>query len=651
MKLLEWLAILHNMPIPKINAPQIVSNVVSNSKTVVTKAISSVSIPSFPLISAPKVSLPSTDLLTSKLPSTDALKEKALAKLPSTNALKEKALAKLPSAGVLSSAAKAKALAKLPSLPDVPDGMAGIMTPGVDLSKFQAKTMANLISIVPPHIPGKSSLGIAKALKLASAAKSKLGGLKSLASGLNVSALSGVSGLAGGVAGKLGGALSSATGKLGGVSGLAGGVAGKLGGALSSIGGVSGLAGGLGGALSSTTGKLSGAGVSGESVSNNETESNQKSEIPDLTKNTTAEVSSLADKSSQSVPKTEPTPNPISSISPPQNITTSLETNGQTAQNQVAPVSPVSTTINSTTPTPASASASSTTNATEQVSLDTANNSDLVDGTLNVVQSSVKGVVSINNTAQKMYGNDLDTISKNMAKDIEKLTPADRENTKNNIKNFNGTFSYAYLTMGSVSNPSKRVISMKDYISFDQSDFYQFLTGVAEGQFLLEGSTPEKTYNIMVSFDKSSSIGNVTIVSDIYGTGTGKFTRATPPSSDELFDWSDLKYTMSGGVGEKKPSFGAWNGIKLPSAARYRSFCISSNKYFCGKGLEISQNYAHVVTGKNTNKEVPGGPDEDGGWTARIKIDGKPTDYFFITYHPYTLQIRSISVFKLLPKR
>jgi hypothetical protein len=189
----------------------------------------------------------------------------------------------------LSGAARAKVMSLAPELPEQAKGIQGVMEKGVDLGKFQEKSVGNLMSKVSDFSPGKSIIDMGKQSDALAGIKDKLNSLKpsgaiggvlsgalggagvgaavgALAGGgknvlANAAKGAGIGALAGGVAGAVGGATSGLTSKLGSVLGggsvgntVASGVAGALGGeALGKLTGQSvnlkGVAGNLAGSV------------------------------------------------------------------------------------------------------------------------------------------------------------------------------------------------------------------------------------------------------------------------------------------------------------------------------------------------------------------------------------------------------------------
>lgn len=183
----------------------------------------------------------------------------------------------------LQGAARAKVMALAPELPEQAKGISGVMEKGIDLGKFQEKTLGNLMSKVSDFSPGKSILGLAKEKDIAAGLKDKLNSLKP--SGALGNALSGAIGGAG--LGAVAGAISSGGNALqnaakgAGIGAIAGGITGAASGLASSatnaigsaLGGgsvantvASGLTGAVGGAA---LGKLTGQSVNLKSVAGN----------------------------------------------------------------------------------------------------------------------------------------------------------------------------------------------------------------------------------------------------------------------------------------------------------------------------------------------------------------------------------------------
>lgn len=193
----------------------------------------------------------------------------------------------------LKGAARAKVMSAAPELPEQAKGMTGVMEKGVDLGKFQEKSVGNLMAKVSDFSPGKSITDLAKEKDIASGLKDKLNSLKP--SGALGGALSGALGGAGvgaavgaltgggknlltnaakgagigAVVGGIAGAASNAAGG-GGINGAVGGLTSKLGTALGGGNVANAVASGVTGALGGAAlGKLTGQSVNLKSVAGN----------------------------------------------------------------------------------------------------------------------------------------------------------------------------------------------------------------------------------------------------------------------------------------------------------------------------------------------------------------------------------------------
>lgn len=171
----------------------------------------------------------------------------------------------------LQGAARAKLMASAPELPEQAKGMAGIMEKGVDLGKFQEKSVSNLMSKVSDFSPGKSIANLASEKDIAAGLKGKLDALKP--SGALGNALSGALGGAG--IGAAVGAITGGGGNLlqnaargagigaavGGITGAVSGLAGSSTNPISSaVSGITGAASNLAGSAKNAIGSALGGG-------------------------------------------------------------------------------------------------------------------------------------------------------------------------------------------------------------------------------------------------------------------------------------------------------------------------------------------------------------------------------------------------------
>jgi len=566
-------------------------------------------------------------------------------------------------------------MAKLPAIPEPPPGLKGLMTPGVDLGTFQKNTMGNLTSIVSTYSPGKSILGVAKINDAAAAAKSKLSGLKAsvggalggavggvltgAASGVLSSALSGgkvsLSSIGGTLAGSAAGAVganlgaaisgtnvSNATGIGAMVGGVAAGALGKSVGSKLAIGAIAGTA--VGAVSGLVTGKINSAfGItnssSGGTTATGEAsapEATAPSEPPDLSKNTTAEITDMADKSPQSVPITPPV---VEDKLPVPQTPPNLSTQSSDSQQ--------------TTPT---VTTNQNTETTEQV----------FQGKAALLGASGKRAsfwASVRFEVIDRYlglfsGKSFDAQAERMKKDMENLTSTDRQSADITIGNFNGKFSMAYSTVGKESDPGNRVMSYTDFLCLTSENYYQLVTGVAEGSIEIQELSYDKdprVYTITTSLP-SPSKGIITISNKIYGTATAEVQREVPLPMNEFFDWrgmTDTLFLMVYGK-PKGPAItdGVWDATKLKSGAYIRMFCATEAKFFGSSKIFTSQKAAGIVTGEKTYNDFDDATSVAGnnipGWAGKAK--GQNNSYYTFIYHPYTLQVSAIIAYKMLSK-
>lgn len=531
-------------------------------------------------------------------------------------------------------------------------------------------------------ITGKigSSLGGGVANTIVSGAAGALGGAalgKLTGQSVNVKNVAGnlVGSVGGGIGAQIGSKLVGSTVPMTGIGAAAGGViAGMVGGSAGKKA-LTGIAAGIG--ISSVTGLVTNKinntlGVSNQSTSTetsatqpttateiadsqSEPVSQSPAPIPDLSKNTTQEIQDLADKSSQSVPPPQPVAPPSTSIAPPSpNSEEAYLTTGTSTANAIEDARQINQQINSN-------------SATAKFS-----SSEIISKKLFMVEMAK----AIEKRYIKFYkAKTLPEIRSYMEKDIAKVSAADKALVKDVISSYKGTFSMAYsgFTDNVMSDPENRILSLNDYLAMDSEDFYKLLTNVAEGQFELKPLTTslqstKPSFKAFIS-KKSDSEVNVTISSLSYGTGTSTIPRATPPPIDVLFNMKSIKQCVGAyHFGKEYPdlvaSEGTMNTLDPKDGAYFRAWAAvpevpngGGERYCCGNNIVMDQNsteetYVNPAGEKYIFRDLKETPKEVRwdlrGWVAKIKI--AQDLYYIISYNPYTIQINTVQVLKLVPK-
>jgi hypothetical protein len=256
-----------------------------------------------------------------------------------------------------------------------------------------------------------------------------------------------------------------------------------------------------------------------------------------------------------------------------------------------------------------------------------------------------------------------------MADDMKKVTDEDKNRVQQVIKNYNGAFSIGFSSAVSdpkgVSEPQNRKLSFNDYLALDTKNFYQFITGVAEGSHVvkpivlpssgLSNSTP---YQVFIS-QKSPSEVLLTVSHPAFGSATGIIPRIEPPPLETLFDAHGVytcgfkyHYATSDIPENKWPKGVPLDTLNPNGGAMFRMWAQfgKPKRYCCGGDIVIGDMNCGKATGEKPYEwenifPIPW----PYGAISKLKISD--TLYYMVTYHAYTINIDSIQVYKLVPKK